>query len=294
MKNGALLASRTGLATIYFLLALVALSMVLPFVQILARSLSFPTEVATGSVTLWPRGLTSGNYAYLGNYPMLWRSFLNSVFVTAAGTAWSLLVTALMAYPLSRPKAEFTAGPGTILVVLFTMVFTAPLVPFYIVMRELNLLNGLFRSLVVTHTIQPFYLILMIVYFRDFEPELFDAARIDGANDVVILARIVVPLSMPIVATLAVYYAVSYWNIFQTALLLITDRNLKTLQVFIQELLNASAEESERPLGVYDPFASSDSVRAALTIVSIVPIVIVYPLLQRYFISGVKLGAIKG
>ena len=236
MIDSKLGSARFAKAAVYVIMMLVALSMFIPFVELMARSLSFPTEVATGKVTLWPRSVTLGNYTYFKDYTMLWRSLLNTIIVTVVGTLWSLLITALMAFPLARPRSEFPAGPVIILLVIFSMIFNPPMVPFYLVMRELRLLNGLFRSLVLTHSVQPFYLILMIVYFRDFEEELFDASRIDGASDLTILLRVVLPLSKPILATLAVYYAVSYWNIFQTALVLISKQSLKTLQVFVQQI----------------------------------------------------------
>ena len=294
MIDSRLTSARFGKVAIYAIMLVVAVSMFIPFVELLARSLSFPTEVATGKVTLWPRNVTLGNYTYFKDYTMLWRSLFNTILVTVVGTLWSLLITALMAFPLARPRSEFPAGPVIILLVIFTMIFNPPMVPFYLVMRELGLLNGLFRSLVLTHSVQPFYLILMIVYFRDFEEELFDASRMDGASDLTILLRVVLPLSKPILTTLAVYYAVSYWNIFQTALVLISKQSLKTLQVFVQQMLTESIDAAERTIGVYNPFRYSESTKAALTLISTIPIVMVYPFLQKYFIKGSRLGAIKG
>jgi ABC-type glycerol-3-phosphate transport system permease component len=268
--------------------------MLLPFVHELAKSLSHPDAVATGRVTLVPRDLTLGNYRYFidPRYAALWRSFAVTAYLTVAGTAWSVAFTAAMAFPLSRPRAEFRLGPALMLLVVFTIIFFPPIIPYFLAVKSYGLMDSLW-AIILAHTIGPFNLILVINYYRALPEELFDSCRIDGGSDLRLAVQIAMPLSKPVLATVAVYTAVVLWNIFLHALLFIRDPAIMPLQPIVRSILMESTDSKIRMVLERDPFDAAESTKSAIVLLSIVPIVAVYPLLQKYFVKGALVGALK-
>jgi putative aldouronate transport system permease protein len=269
--------------------------MLLPFVHELAKSLSYPSRVNDGSVTFVPQQPTWGNYLHFTDptYVFLWRSFLNTTFLTVVGTLWSVFFTALMAYPMSRPRTEFRIGPGLMILVVFTIIFFPPVIPYFLAVRAYGLMDSLW-AIIFAHTVMPFHLILVVSYYRGIPEAMFDSCRIDGANDLRIVWQVAMPLSKPVLATIAVYTAVILWNILFHALLFIRNPKLMPLQPMVRAILQESTQFiGDARMQRIDPFYRSESSYSALVLMTTIPIIVVYPFLQKYFIKGALLGALK-
>lgn len=279
---------------IYAVLTAIALTMVLPFVHELAKSFSYPTEVAAGRVSLWPREFTWGNYGYFyqKHRATLTRSFVNSLYITGFGVFWSTLNAALFAFPLSRPHNEFRLTKPIMYLVLFTLVFSPPVIPYFLAVKSYGLMNTHW-AIILPHTIFPFELILVISFFRQLPEEMFDACRIDGGGDWHLFRHVAVPLSKAALVTVALFASVALWNIFFHAMLFIRTPELQPLQVFVRGILQAGGDIATSGQLIKDPFAETESTKSAIVILTTMPIILVYPLLQRYFAKGVLLGAIK-
>lgn len=277
---------------IVFLL-IVALTVILPFMHEISKSLSYPTNVDAGQVTLLPVNFTWGNYIYLfqSKIQILWRSFFNTVYITVIGTIWSVFFTAILAFPLSRPKSEFRIRGVIMKIVIFTLIFSPPIIPFFLAVRSYGMMDKL-SSLFIIYTISSFNLILVMTYFRGLPEELFDSCRIDGGSDWRIVFQIAIPLSKPVLATIAVYQSVGIWNIFFAALLFIRTPKLMPLQPLVRSILAESLDTQPTQILV-DAFRFSMSTKSALVLLTTLPIVVVYPFLQRYFVKGALIGAIK-
>lgn len=281
---------------IYGVLALVTLITLLPMVNVVARSLSDGAQVSANPGMLWPRRITLEAYRYIFNTPVLMRSFGVSTFVTVAGTFSNMVVTTLAAYGLSK-----TYIPGNRLLMWFVilpMLFGAGLLPTYILLKDLHLLNSIW-VMVLMGLVSPFNLILLRNFFWSLPPELEEAARIDGASDIRTLWDIVLPLSKPVLATVSLFYAVGHWNDYFTGLFFITDNSKWPIQVVLrtiiidQSMMNMGG--SNAPTGDTTRLVvSSANITAASIIFAVVPILLVYPFLQRHFVRGIMLGAVKG
>ncbi len=281
-------------AGIYFILTLTGLLMLLPFIHEIAKSFSYPTEVTRGAVVFVPKKPTFGNYLYFMDpaYKNLWRSFLNTIFLTVVGTLWSVFFTAVMAYPLSRPKREFKLGPVLMGLVIFSIIFFPPLIPYFLVVRSYGLMDSLW-AIIFCHTIQPFNLILVMNYYKGLPEDLFDSCRIDGGSDYRLVWQVALPLSKPVLATISVYTSVLLWNIFLHALLFIRSPEIMPLQPIVRSILMRSMDSKINQSFTFNPYESAASTKSAIIMISTVPIIIVYPFLQRYFVKGALIGALK-
>ncbi len=280
---------------IVVILVLIALVVILPFMHEISKSLSHPINVDAGEVTLWPVNFTLGSYIYLfqSKIKILWRSFFNTVYITAVGTTWSVFITAILAFPLSRPKSEFRLRGIVMTMVIFALIFSPPIIPFFLAVRVYGLMDKL-STLFIIYTVSAFNLILVMTYFRALPEELFDSCRIDGGSDWRIVWQIAFPLSKPVLATIAVYQSVGIWNIFFAALLFIRSPKLMPLQPLVRSILAESLETQTRLAQVeIDPFRFSMSTKSALVFITTLPIVVIYPFLQRYFVKGALIGALK-
>ncbi|WP_135555736.1 carbohydrate ABC transporter permease [Paenibacillus cymbidii] len=272
------------------LLTLLSLSMILPFVHIAAKSLSSEAHVLAKDIVLWPKGLTTISYEYVLSNKQFFTSFGNSVVITVVGTLISMALTVLAAYPLSRRGL-----PGNrLLMLLFviTMFFSGGIIPTYLVVKGVGLLNSLW-ALMLPGALAPFNLILIRNFFLNVPDALEESARMDGASNARILASIYLPLSVPALATVGMFYAVGYWNAFFQAMMYITERRWMPLQMFLLQLVT---DEKSSDLIVSDVFreVTPETIRAAAILCAVVPILLVYPFIQRYFVKGVMLGAVKG
>lgn len=279
---------------VYGLLVIITLTMILPFFHELAKSFSYPTEVESGRVNLIPLKATFGNYLYFWRKQRetLGRAFLNTIFLTVATVIWTVFNTALLAFPLSRSKREFRWGAPILIVVIFCFVFQRPVIPYFLTVKGLGLMNT-HAALILTHSIVPYYLILILTFFRGLPEELFDACRIDGGNEYHLFLHIALPLSKAALASVAIFAGVQMWNIFFHALLFIRDANLQPLQIVVRAIMRGGGDVLVGSLLDNDPYKETESIKSALIILSIIPVAVAYPFLQKYFTKGAMVGAIK-
>ncbi|MDF2668906.1 MAG: carbohydrate transporter permease [Paenibacillus sp.] len=270
-------------------LSLVALSMVAPLVHLLAVSLSDPIYANAKLVYLWPRGFHLNVYKTIVGMEALWRSMGVTIFITLGGTLLHLFFTTTMAYGLSRP---FAPGKRIILrLVLITFIFSAPLIPSYLVISALGLENTLW-VLMLPGALNAFAVIIMKTFFQGLSSELFDAAKIDGCSEIGIFARIALPLSTAGIATLALFHSVGIWNSYFAALLYIRSKELFPLQILLRSLV-VEENSSFRPTAGEVIVSTPEMMKAGIILFATLPILIVYPFLQKYFVKGAMLGSLK-
>lgn len=277
----------------YTFLTLLAFATLYPFLWILSASFSAPTEVIQGKVVLWPRQFTTQAYKIVLGYPLLWTAYGNTIFYVVVGTALNVVLTFMGAYPLSRSRFS-GSGPITFLVV-FTMYFSGGLIPSFLLVRGLGLLDTR-AAMILPGAVSAWNLIMTRTYLQANIPdELVESAQIDGANDFQILFRIVMPLSLPVLAVIALFYAVGHWNNFFSALIYLRDRSLMPLQVILRQIVIAS-QMSEMFVGMQaeERAMIQHTVKYATVIVATAPILFLYPFLQKYFVKGIMIGALKG
>jgi putative aldouronate transport system permease protein len=287
---------RWAQALIYLVLTLAGLATLLPLVNILARSLSEGAQVTANPMMLWPKDFTVEAYRYIFETRVLMRSFGITTFVTLFGTFLNMVVTTAAAYGLSK---TYLPGHKILMwLVIIPMLFGAGLIPTYMQIKNLHLLDSIW-ILVLWGLVSPFNLILMRNFFWSIPPELEDSARMDGASDIRVLWDVVLPLSKPVLATVSLFYAVGHWNDFFTGLFFISDNSKWPLQVVLRSIIidrsmlnmgSATAPNND----ITQLVVSAENIRAATTIFAIVPILLVYPFLQRYFVKGILLGSVKG
>ncbi|MCT1400498.1 carbohydrate ABC transporter permease [Paenibacillus sp. p3-SID867] len=272
------------------ILFIVAIVCVLPFVYVLAVSFASPAEVAKGGLILWPKEWSLVSYQYIFSSDTLPRSLLVSIYITIVGTLINLAFTSLMAYPLSKPHLR---GRNPILLgVLITMLFSGGMIPTYFVVNGLNLTNTLW-SLMIPSAISAFNLIVLKNFFQQIPDGLEDSAKIDGCNDLGVLIRIVLPLSLPAMATFGLFYAVAHWNTFFNAILYINDNEKWPIQVLLREIvILAQSRVGDSSFDEMD--VQPLTIRMAVIVFATVPILLVYPFLQKHFAKGVMLGSVKG
>ena len=271
----------------------VGLTVLLPFLSEVAKSFSQPSEVQSGRVTLFPRQFTFGNYHYFyrKHLETLSRAFLNSLFLVVAGTFWSVLHTALMAFPLSRPRKEFPLNRPIMWLVIFSLVFVPPVIPYFLTVKTYGLMDSLW-AIILCHTVIPFQLVLVMNFFRGLPQDLFDSAIIDGANDFDVFVHVALPLSKAILAVVALFVAVLMWNIFYHAMLFIRSNDLMPLQVFVRGILQGGGDILQGS-EIKDPFAETESSKSAIVLLTTIPIMLLYPYLRRFFVRGSLQGALK-
>lgn len=266
---------------------------VLPLLHILALSFSDRSASMGGFVTFWPIRFTTVNYQKVLAAPPFYKAFVVSIQRTTLGTALNILLTILTAYPLSKTAHQFKGRNVFMWIVVFAMLFGGGLIPWFLVIRGLGMLNTLW-ALIIPGALPIWNVILMMNFFRDVPIELEEAAVIDGASHWRILYNVHLPLSLPALATLTLFSAVGHWNAWFDGAVLMTHADKYPLQTFLRTIVI----QLDLTRLLVDPddlvFLSDRSLRAAQIFVTTVPILVVYPFLQRYFIAGIKLGAIKG
>ena len=268
---------------IYVFMAVLSLLCLIPFIHVLSVSISGNGAVMSNQVFLIPKDVNLDAYKTVFGDATMMRSLWFTVFVTVAFTALGMFLTICGAFALSRKRLKGRKVIGVIF--LITMYFTAGTIPDYILMSQLHLINTSAYNLIILRT-----------FMQNSVPQsLEEAAAIDGCNDFIVLVRIVLPLSVPVLATLALFYAVGRWNTFQDALYFITKSPLKPLQLKLYELVNAAGSNSSVSQEVAGESMQAEEVlKSACIMFATIPIVIVYPFIQKYFVKGVMIGAIKG
>ena len=263
-----------------------------PFWYIIVASVSSNTEVlqANGKM-LWPRGFNVSAYKEVLKYASIWTGYKNTIFVLIVGTLISIILTAIGGYFLSRKNVFFQKYIAIAIVI--TMYFSGGIIPFYFTVKDLGL-DGSLWSLILPTAISTYNLIIMRTAFAAIPDSLEESAKIDGARHFTILFRIMLPLCIPTVAVLILYYAVGYWNSWFNASLFLTDRGTFPLQLILREIILYNTGDASSAAASVDKEDISETLQYATIIVSTVPILCIYPFLQKYFAKGVMVGAIKG
>lgn len=276
-------------------MVLISLVAVYPLYYIYINSLSSGVYVGANQVTLYPKGFTTYAYSIAFRNPAVVTSFLNSIFYTVAGTIISVLLTALCAYPLSRK--DFYGGKVITFFIMFTMFFSGGIIPLFLTIRDLKMYNTRW-AILLPACISVYNVIVMRTFFQSISYELTESAYIDGANDWVIFKRIIMPLSKPILATMILFYGVANWNSFYNALMFLSDKTLYPLQLVLRSIViegstteMAYAASSE---GSMVTAIDTKSIKYAVTAVTTLPLILVYPFVFKYFEKGVMIGSVKG
>ena len=273
-----------GDAVIYGFIGLFTLACVIPFWYVIVSSFS-------KEASFWFNGVTLDSYKYIFSTNTLMRSMGNSIYITITGTIVKLFVTSLMAYALAE-----TSVPGRKLIlnmVIFTMLFGGGMIPTYFVVKGTGLMNTLW-SLVIPGLVSPFNLIVMKNFFQNIPAELRESARIDGCHEMVLLFKIVLPLSTASLATFGLFYAVGLWNTYMSAMLYIPDNSKWPIQALLRQIVYVSSSIGSEDAVESEVAMLAESIKMAVIIVATTPIICLYPFLQKHFAKGIMVGAVKG
>lgn len=274
-------------------LVFIAFSMIYPFWEILVKSLMSDREIIDSTSFFWPKDIQLEGYKiiFTDKTYNFGRAFLNSVFVTVAGTIYQLIITTLAAYALS--KKDLKGRRILNFFFIFTMYFGGGLIPYYLVIKELNLLNTIW-VLIIPQFISVYNVLVMRSFFQSFPHELIEAAKIDGASDLQVFTRIVLPLSKAILATIALFIAVGLWNNWFNSMLYLQKTPEYRPMAYVLKVIIDKASMNKGSTGSGQFEMIGESVQYAAIIVSTLPILVVYPFLQKHFTKGVMIGSIKG
>ncbi|MDY4138719.1 MAG: carbohydrate ABC transporter permease [Eubacteriales bacterium] len=276
------------------ILVLLMLLVIYPLIYVVSCSFSTPLLVVQSKVVLFPKGFTTIAYEHVFHNELIISGYLNTIFYTLLGTTINVLMTIMAAFPLAQRSFKIR-GPVTILFT-FTMLFTGGLVPTFLTVQRLGMVDTVW-ALILPGTINAWNMFIMKNYFQTSIPgELYEAARIDGANWMVILTRLVLPLSAPILAVMVLYYGVSHWNSYFSALIYLRDRMRYPLQLVMRSYFSGN-DYAEQGGGGEDSTTAlllTETVKYALIVVASFPMLCAYPFMQRFFVKGVMLGAVKG
>lgn len=288
-------------AFIYAFLVLAMVIVLYPLIYIISASVSNPSAVNSGEMWLFPKGFTLAGYELIFQNELIWRGYLNTIFYTVLGTSINLLFTLPAAYALSRKDL---VGRNIFMgIFVFTMFFGGGLIPSYLLIKNLGLIDTIW-AMVIPNACAVWNLIVARVFFQVTIPrELEEAAAIDGCTNMKLFVKIILPLSTPIIAVMALFYGVGHWNGYFNALIYLSDKELYPLQLVLREILVLQSMTAEMAGGaISGSVAEAQNSKAELAqiikygvmIVSTLPIIIVYPFLQRYFVKGVMIGSVKG
>lgn len=289
-KNKRVTGFDIGLYTIFGILGLLTLY---PFYYVLIVSFANTQASAAYSPYLYPHVFDLTGYQMIIGDIYFFKSLMTTLFVTAVGTSLNMVISVMTAYVLSRKR--LLGRKQLIVLITFTMLFSGGLIPTYLVVSNLGLINSIW-AMIFPGMISTYYVIIMKNYFSGLPQSLEDAAKIDGANDLKVLYKIYLPISKPFMATFALFYAVERWNEWWNAYLYINDKNIKPLQIYLRDILvNFSNQLSTQAQSVVNSQGKVyvQSVQMATIVITMLPIMCLYPFLQKYFVKGVMIGAIK-
>jgi len=272
----------------YAVLLLISAVIVFPLLYVISVSLTPYSEVLkNGGFIIIPKSMTLEAYASFMQDSAFFQAIGVTVFITVVGTLINLVLTTLLAYPLS--KKELPARNVFVFMVAFTMLFNGGIIPTYLVVKSTGLMNSLWAMIIPT-AIWSFNLLIVKTFFENQPDALEESAKIDGAGEWRVLLRIVIPLSMPVIATVGLFYTVGHWNEFFQAIMYVNDPDKRPLQVLLRSIL----ESAMKPSMEMEDVLPSESLQMAAVILSAIPIIVVYPFVQKYFTQGMLLGSIKG
>jgi putative aldouronate transport system permease protein len=259
-----------------------------PFWDSFVVSMITMEEYLNNNIHLYPQKVSLEAYIYILSLKTLWNAYGVTLFVTVVGTALSLVLTLMAAYALSRTNLK---GSRTIMfLIVFTMMFSGGIIPTFLIVKQLGLMNTVW-ALIIPSAITTYNLIIMKSFLHSIPEELVDSGKIDGCNDIGILFRIIAPISMPSIATIGLFYAVARWNEFFSAVFFISDQNKWPLQLFLRSMLFET--EAAYQTGGDSVFLLGVPIKMATLMVATIPIIVVYPFFQKYFVKGATLGALK-
>lgn len=284
---------KTFLITIYILLSLVALVVIYPLIFIVSSSISSPAAVTSGRVWLWPVDISFNGYKALFNTPEILIGYGNSIFYTAVGTLISVALTIMIAYPLSR-KTFF--GRNTLMMIItFTMIFSGGLIPTYMVVKQLHLIDTRW-ALLIPNAIWVWQVIIARSFFQSSIPgELLEASEIDGCSDMRFIWSVVLPLSKPIIAVLVLMYAMGQWNAYFDALIYLKSADLFPLQLILRSIIIQNNGSGAMDLAkMVERQQLTELLKYSLIVVATLPVLVIYPFVQRHFVQGMLVGSVKG
>lgn len=271
------------------IIVVLSFTMLAPLIHLAAISLSSSDFVKLNAVSFWPKGWSLDVYHSVFQKEALWRALLVSIYITVSGTLAALFVNSTLAYALSRPfmpmKKWILKG------IIFTFVFSVPLIPYYLMIKALHMNNTLW-ALIIPGALSAFYVIIMKTFFQGISKEVFDAAEVDGCGEFGNYGRIVLPLSKPVLATIGLFHAVAQWNAYFGALIFIRNKDLYPMQVVLRSLVIEN-KAGRTPAAADLMFYTPEQMKAGIILFGTIPILLVYPFLQKYFVKGAMLGSLK-
>lgn len=279
-----------------FMLAVVLIIVLYPLWFVAMASISDPMAVLNGKVWLWPQGLTLVGYEKVFANKDILQGYGNTLLYTVLGTAINLVMTVLAAYPLSR--RDLYGRNSVMAFLVFTMFFSGGMIPTYLLVKDLGMINTIW-AMVIPNAVSVWNIIIMRTFFQQSLPhEIQEAAQIDGCSNIKILFKIVLPLSTPILAVMVLFYAVGHWNAFFNALVYLTERDKFPLQIILREILIQGQTAQMMDIGAQEGMAKklmeAESIKYAVVIAANLPVLVLYPFLQRYFVKGIFIGSLKG
>lgn len=290
------LTDRLFIIATYALLSIIALLVLYPLIYVLSSSFSSPEAVMSGKVRVLPVDFSLEGYRAVLKYEQVWTGYLNSIIYTVSATILGVVMTIMLAFPLSRKNILI----GTKVIngyILFTMLFSGGLIPNYFLVRNLGMLNTRF-ALIIPGALSAYYIIIARTFFTSTIPdEIYEAAIIDGCSDARFMVSIVIPLSMAIIAVLTLFYAVIHWNAYMPALLYLRNKELFPLQIVLRNILLLSQKTMERVDNIRGEMAAQGMealLKYSLIVVGSAPMLIAYPFVQKHFVKGVMIGSLKG
>ena len=281
------------LIVVYIVLCLVVVVVLYPLIFILSSSISSPAAVTSGRVWLWPVDISFKGFSVLFSTPEILKGYANSIFYTTAGTMISVTLTIMLAYPLSR--RTFFGRNVLMMVITFTMIFSGGLIPTYMVVRQLHLIDTRW-ALLIPNAIWVWQVIIARSFFQNSIPEeLLEASEIDGCSDLRFIRSVVLPLSKPIIAVLVLMYAVGQWNSYFDALIYLKTADLFPLQLVLRSIIiQNNASSAVDAMAMVERQQLAELLKYALIVVATLPVLVIYPFVQRYFVQGMLVGSVKG
>ncbi|MCI9218898.1 MAG: carbohydrate ABC transporter permease [Lachnospiraceae bacterium] len=270
----------------YVILSIILVICVFPLLYVISVSLTPITEVhKNGGFLVIPRAITLDAYKTIIDQRMLPRAMGITAYITILGTVINIVATVIMAYPLSKRKL---AGRRFLIpFIIFPMLFSGGTIPTYLLIKNLNMI-GTYWALMIPGAVYTYNLLVVKAFFENLPEELFESARIDGANEFYVLWKIVVPLSKPVIMTMVLFYAVGHWETYFDSIMYLPDQNMQTLQVVLRRMLTPNAEMNA------DITIPTMTLQMAMVVFTTLPIIVIYPFIQKYFTKGIMLGAVKG
>lgn len=279
---------------VYTLLTIVGLCVSLPLIHILAASFSSSEEVIKGAVFLIPKKVTLEGYKAVFENEAIVTGYTNSLFYVLVGTVINIAMTVCAAYPLSRK--DLPGGNFIMMLFTFTMVFSGGMITTYMLIANLGMLNTIW-SMLIPGAVSTYNMIITRTFFKNNIPgELWEAAQVDGCSDLYFFWRVVLPLSKSIIAVITLYYAIGHWNAYFNAFLYLTDKKLFPLQIILREILVVNQIDAEMITdeAMEAKVGLSELLKYSLIVVSVIPVMIIYPFVQKHFVKGVMIGSVKG